>query len=420
MKKISLLIALLLSLVLVSAVNALPVTLDKVEVDDVELSASAVNRLSVERGQDVEVEVRLSSSDKLKNVEVEAFLSGFEYNDVSRVSDLTQVFDMDTNVTYVKKLRLKLSDLVEEDDYKLRIIVSDRNNDELVENFALKVDVPRHGLKIKNLVQTPEGSVRAGQALLAKVRLRNMGEKDERDVKVTFSLPDLGVSGTTFVDEVENNDKEEESEEVYLRLPKCAKEGTYLLKVDVEFDNNHRKVSETKPVTLLANEDCKEGTSQQKSVTLGSSLENVKRGGSALFPVTLTNNEKTSKSFSLNVNAPQGLTVKVSPTSTVLLNAGETQTIYVTVASDQTTPLGALSLSGSVTSGSDVLQQLTFTLNVGDDSSASALNVKDVLQVALVVLLALLILVGLVFAFSRLKDNGEETPRKKSKAETYY
>src|SRR3989338_7732645 len=235
MKKISLLIALLLSLVLVSAVNALPVTLDKVEVDDVELSASAVNRLSVERGQDVEVEVRLSSSDKLKNVEVEAFLSGFEYNDVSRVSDLTQVFDMDTNVTYVKKLRLKLSDLVEEDDYKLRIIVSDRNNDE----------------------------------------------------------------------EVENNDKEEESEEVYLRLPKCAKEGTYLLKVDVEFDNNHRKVSETKPVTLLANEDCKEGTSQQKSVTLGSSLENVKRGGSALFPVTLTNNEKTSKSFSLNVNAPQ-------------------------------------------------------------------------------------------------------------------
>lgn len=419
MKKISLLIALLLSLVLVSAVNALPVTLDKVEVDDVELSASAVNRLSVERGKDVEVEVRLSSSDNLKNVEVEAFLSGFEYNDVSRVSDLTQVFDMDTNVTYVKKLRLRLSDLVEEDDYKLRIIVSDRNNNELVENFALKVDVPRHGLKIKNLVQTPEGSVKAGQALLAKVRLRNMGEKDERDVKVTFSLPDLGVSGTTFVDEVENNDEEEESEEVYLRLPKCAKEGTYLLKLDVEFDNNHRKVSETKPVTVLANEDCKEGTSQ-KAVTLGSSLENVKRGGSALFPVTLTNNEKTSKSFTLNVNAPQGLTVKVSPTSTVLLNAGETQTVYVTVTSDQTTPLGALSLSGSVTSGSDVLQQLTFTLNVGDDSSASALNVKDVLQVALVVLLALLILVGLVFAFSRLKDNGEETPRKKSKAETYY
>ncbi len=420
MKISSLLIALLLSLVLVTAVNALPVSLDKVEVDDVELSTSAVNRLDVERGQDVAVEVRLSSTEKLKNVEVEAFLSGFEYNDVSRVSDLTQVFDMDPNVTYVKKLKLRLSDLLEEDDYKLRIIVSDRNNDELVENFALKVDVPRHGLKIKNVILTPEGSVKAGQALLAKVRLRNVGEKDERDVKITVSVPDFGVSGTVYVDEVEKNDKEEESEEVYLRLPKCARAGTYLLKVDVEFDNNHRKISETKPVTVTANDECKEASSQ-KSVVVGSSLENVKRGGSAVFPVTLTNNEKTSKSFTLNVNAPAGLTVKVSPTSTVLLNAGESQTLYVMVSADENAPVGALSLSGSVLSGSDVLQQLTLTLNVGDDSASSSLNTKDVLQVALVVLLALLILVALVFAFSRLRSNGdEEAPRKKTKAETYY
>ena len=89
------------------------------------------------------------------------------------------------------------------------------------------------------------------------------------------------------------------------------------------------------------------------------------------------------------------------------------------VSADQNAPVGALSLSGSITSGSDVLQQLTLTLNVGDDSSAG-LNTKDVLQVALVVLLALLILVGLVFAFSRLRNNEDESPRKKTKAETYY
>ncbi|MDO8660729.1 MAG: hypothetical protein Q7K43_02470, partial [Candidatus Woesearchaeota archaeon] len=123
----------------------LGVTLEEVEIDDVQvLPAPGQNLLSIDRGQDVEVRVRLSSTRNLDDVEVHAFISGYEYGDVEPVFDTTPTFDMDANVSYVKKLNLRLNRLVEEDAYKLRILVTDRFNDELIENFDLKLDVPRH------------------------------------------------------------------------------------------------------------------------------------------------------------------------------------------------------------------------------------------------------------------------------------
>jgi hypothetical protein len=240
-----------------SASHTIPLLVDQVQVEDVELTPDSVNRLDLERNQEFDVEVHLRTIEDVSDVEIRAFISGFEYNDVQPISDHIGPFDFDANITYVKHLKLTLPDEVDEDDYKLRIVITDRNGGEVVENYNLKVDVPRHALKIEDVVLSPSGEAKAGTALLATVRLENKGEKDEEDVKVMVSVPELGISATEYLDEIESDDDEEETEEIFLRLPKCAEPGQYMLKVEVWYNEGHDKVTGATKLSVVENESCK-------------------------------------------------------------------------------------------------------------------------------------------------------------------
>jgi len=247
----------LLSILFVLSVAAAPVqvSVQRAEIDDTEIRDSQRNILDIERNQDFTLELQLLALKDAKDVEIRAFISGYEFNDVKSISDQVGLFDFDENVTYVKKLQLSLPDNVDVDDYKLRVVISDRNGDETVYNYNLQVNTQRHDMQVEDIVLNPGNSVKAGQALLASVRLENKGQKDEDDVKVTVSIPALGVSATEYIEEVEA-DEEEETEEIFLKLPKCAEAGVYDLNVDVWFNDDHDKVSESTKVTVLENEAC--------------------------------------------------------------------------------------------------------------------------------------------------------------------
>ncbi|MBI4451457.1 hypothetical protein HY642_05765 [Candidatus Woesearchaeota archaeon] len=236
--------------------SAISLTVDKVEVNDVEVSPNQVTRLDQVRDNEFEVRVKFTAQDNLKNAELVAFMSGYEYNDFDRIASNTHVFDADANVTYTKILRLKLSDMVEEDDYKLRLIFTDRNGQELIQNYNLKIDVPRHVVKIEDVMMSPASEVRSGSALLTTVRVRNLGEKLEKDLKVTVSIPELGLEAADYVDELKT-EQEKETEEIYLRIPKCAKEGSYQARIWVDYDRNHEKAATTATVNVVGDDSCK-------------------------------------------------------------------------------------------------------------------------------------------------------------------
>ncbi|MBI2565368.1 hypothetical protein HYV79_05310 [Candidatus Woesearchaeota archaeon] len=239
--------AMLLALfVLAFAVTALPVTVEEVELNDVTVLENGVNRLDLERNSEVEVKVHLTTDQDVDNLELQVFLSGYEYNDVQRVVANTGVFSLEKSHLTVKKLKLQLPKDLAEDNYKLRVLLSDRDGTVLVKNFNIKVDVPRHELSVEDVNVFPSTTVKAGQALLTTVRLENNGEKDEKNVKVTVSVPELGLSTSDYVEEVETDD-EEETEEMYLKLGSDVKPGTYTLRVDVQYDNKYRQ---TEPVLL--------------------------------------------------------------------------------------------------------------------------------------------------------------------------
>jgi len=253
-------IALVLLIVTSVAATAqfLPISIDEVQVEDVTLEESFfdVNRLDLERGQEIEVEIHISAFEDLDNIEVTAFLSGYEYNDVDPISDQTHVFRVEENVKYIKKLNLKLPDLAEVDRYKLRILVSDRDNFETIQSYDILLDTKRHDLKISDIILYPDQEVKSGTALLTRVRVENYGQKDENDVKVRVTIPDLGLSAVDYINEVES-DEEEETEEMYLKLP-CAKAGEYAVKIDVSYDEGHRSLSASRTIKVSEGDLCKQ------------------------------------------------------------------------------------------------------------------------------------------------------------------
>lgn len=248
-------VLLVLSAVVVVAQDRdIPVSIESSEIDNTEILPFGDNQLDIERGEEFTLKLELLAWADAKDVEIKAFISGYEFNDVNEISDSIGPFDFKENVTYVKKLQLTLPADIDVDNYQLRVVISDRNSWETIENYLLKVDTQRHLLSIEDVVLS-SNSVKAGQSLLATVRLENQGQRDQDDVKVVVSIPALGVSATEYVDEIES-DEEEETEEMLLRLPKCAEPGVYDVLVDASYRDGHSKVSERTQVTVLENEAC--------------------------------------------------------------------------------------------------------------------------------------------------------------------
>ena len=252
--KMRLLIGLLLVLFLVGSAMAVPITVEKVELDDVELFENGNNRFNVERDDTVEVEVLVTATEDTE-IEVEVFISGFEYNDVARLGAQTRLFTLDANETKKLTLQIRIDQDVEEDNYRLRLLITDRDGTPILMSYKIKLDVPRHQIKIEDIILTPSGTVMAGQALLATVRLENQGEKDEDDVRVDFTIPALGISGTDYIDEIES-DEEEETEEIFMRIPLCAEEGTYDADVEVTYNEGHSIQRGSTRVRIEANPMC--------------------------------------------------------------------------------------------------------------------------------------------------------------------
>jgi hypothetical protein len=249
---------LLISMVLLSGAvfsADIPVTIDDVKVNGDSLSSGDSNKIGVESGEELEIKVILTASAGTENVQVEAEISGYEYDYVESVSDKTKTFNMDANTTHKKNLYINLPQNVEEDSYKLRIIVSNRDDKEVIQNYNLKIDAPRHSMAIMDILLTPASEVAAGKSLLAAVRAKNLGDRDEDSVKVTVSIPELGLSASDYIDEVEYGDAET-SEELFLRIPSCTEAGAYDVVAKVAYEGGHEDVTEKASIEVVEGDSC--------------------------------------------------------------------------------------------------------------------------------------------------------------------
>ncbi|MBW2965613.1 hypothetical protein KY342_00750 [Candidatus Woesearchaeota archaeon] len=417
-KFLSVIALLLIGLLAVSGIvkaDSVPVEIRQVKVNGDTYDANDL-RGDLIRDDEVEVKVKIYALEDDEHIVVKAEIDGLDHDEELAEAE-TDSFTVKEGRTYYKTLNLKLPERMDAEEYKLRIEVSNRNDDDEVEfNIMLDVSTPRDSMRIKDVIFNPDGVVKAGRALITNVRIKNNGERDQEGVRVRVSVPALGVSDSAWLDEVEEEDSVT-SEDLFMRIPQCAEPGDYEVEVSVEYDEGDEEVSTTETITVVENEVCgvPDEDKGQTIITVGSDVQDVVAGESGVvYPISLSNTGSSAITYQVSVEAGDWADVKVSP-NVVVLDADETKMVYVYVAAKKDATVGEQAFGVEVKSGDKVLKEFVLKANVAEPAK-QGLNLKKGLEVGLVVLVVLLVVVGLVVGFKRLKEDEEEPGQE----QTYY
>ena len=412
------------------AADNIPLTIESVEVDGFEISESQDNVRNLERGEEFDVKVflkansRISDGDEITDVQVFAFISGFEFSGTESMSDESRAFDLDAGHSTVKTLTLRLPERADEGSYRLRIVVADRNSETIVDNYRIKIEPTDAEVIIKDFDINPESQVMTGRSILATVRIKNLGDSEEDDIKIRVRIPGLGISSTAdFIDDLQD-DESATSEEFYLRIDRCAKPGLYEIVAEVTFDEGDETITEAKTITVTKGNCAADIAQVQRPVgrtIIGYSTESrdLVAGMEAMYPITITNSGASSKVFMISVDRADWAYFAVSGSGLVSVEPGMTETVFVSATPTADTLPGQKVFKVKVKDPTGkVLKSLTLTGNVVVNSNGVNLmqssGLRNALTAVLVVIVAILVIVGLVLAFRRVRGGSE------GESQTYY
>ncbi len=404
------LVTLLLVAALAVSVSALP-TVEQVKINGNVFQSG--DNLVVYRGETLNIQVKLHADTNESNVQVTSDILGYEYSIYEGLSDMTPVFDMNANDTLYENLKLKVPTKADKDYYDLRIRVGTRTGTAFEGLYRLHFKGERHNVIIQDVVFTPENQITAGRALIAVVRVRNIGQVAEDGVKVSVSIPDLQTSAADYIDHLDA-DESTSSEELYLRIPKCADEGTYNVNVKLTYNNGYSTATTQKTIKVLKSDFCEKNTTvtpkptpiQKTVVGVPTEAQQLICGKGTVYPVTITNAGNVAETYTLSVEGADWATVKLSPSNVIVAQPGETKFVYVYVTPKENAEAGDHVFSVKVAAdGSEKSFDIKGTIAKPENNSDSF---KRGLEISLIILLIVLIIIGLVLGLSKLKGNNEK------------
>lgn len=437
-KKITAILLLLVGLLVVSsAALADDTAFDKVEIDDTEMTDT--NVVYVERGSTIDVDVWYTAGTNHEDVKIKTWLGGYEYADVE---DVTSMFDVEQDVTYHKTLTLELpNDMEASEDYTIYVQLYNKNSIYIDEEYTLRVKEERHKLAIQDVILRPS-TVTAGNALFATIRVENMGYTKEENIKVTVSIPDLGVSTRMYIDELvpeedtdDYNDDDETSastDEMRLLIAEDAATGDYTVEVRVEYNRGHDTVETTDTIHVKSAEEAA-GEVPRTIVSVDGLSKETLTGIESAFKVMVANLGEETAVYSAEVaGADLWATARVEP-AMVTLTPDSTGEMYVYVKPKESAEAGKHSFTVKLKSGDKIVTEKTLTADVtvtGTASNPSGItgattaqtnfaSLKNALVIGFGVLVVLLVILGLIIAFNKMnKDEDEEVPTNEGQA--YY
>lgn len=374
-------------------------------------------RVVVKEGEDLDIKVKFKHNGSVdaEGIEVVARISGYEYSDKVSLEDSTGLFDVKAGTRKTVGLSLKVPRDLTNGLNTLRIFVLDRNGVPITVDFPLEVESPRHSVDVEDVSFSPGNTVKAGRALLTTVLVENYGDRTEDDVKVTVAIPALGVSATDFIDEI----KAGKTENVFgdfeggllLNIPANAAAGEYNVDVTLSYDNLKRSFTKSFKVNVLADERF---TNVDKLVlAVGPEMQNVNAGSTASYGIALTNGGSVSKAYTLSTRTGDWASASLSE-SLVVLAPGQNAVVYVDIAVAEDAPVGQQVVAVSIMSGDETVNTVALNANVvaGSDKE-DPVSLRNGLEIALIVLVVLLVIIGLIVGFSRLRKDDDED-------QTYY
>lgn len=412
------LVVLVFAIFAVAAVRAERAEITKLEINNDDILDGDIR--DYDRGEELNIDITVKALEELQDAQIQANIFGYRYSvhEEEDISDLTRVFDLETNHTVTKTLHLKVPVKIDTQDFKLRITLADANGDAInkVYQLSFKGLDEEAAVQIKDVSFSPQ-QVMAGRAFTAKVKVKNYGDYDLSDLKATVSIPALNVEDSEFMDEL-NEDESDSFEELLLRIPECAQPGTYDVKVKVDFDE-YESNEETYSISVISDPVCSaENVVEDRTTIVVPPSQDVQKGASVVYPVLITNDGNTQKTYTVVVSGTGNwATTKVDPSSVIIVPAKSSKTVLVSLTALETAEEGQKVFTLNVESGTEIKQiPLTATIAKGAGSATDLTKVRAALQWGLIVLVIILIIIGLIIGFNKLKssDNREEETK------TYY
>jgi len=429
MKNIAKILSVFLAiLVLTSFASAaeLDVAFNAVHVDDVRVTSGPYSRavtINVERGDDVEIVTSFKAKSNTEDVRVKAWIEGYEYGDIE---DRTSLFDVEKGVTYSKKLTLEVPDDIDANEqYRVRLEISSQNTDIDFTGGAITLNIveERHSLSVRDVIAN--SAVNAGKTLPLTVWVENTGDKDEKGVIVEASIPELGISTRKMIREIvteENEDDEDVSldfVDLNLRIPEDADAGQYLVEVNVVYNKGHSVLTETYPVDITGIKFIKPGVGKA-IVNVDTNVQSVEQGEGAAYRVLIVNLGKEAVTYSLNVAGVQSWGNFVDP-GFVTIQPGSTGELNAFVVANENAITGRHAFNVNVKANSEIAD----TLNLEADVVSKGLSLgstRRVLEVGFIVLVVVLIILGLVILFTKVREEEsyEEPKEGSEEGQAYY
>lgn len=355
---------LVMMLALAVSVSAADFAFAGVKVNDIPVTGSA---LYVELGDTLDIDVAVTGTSSTNHdTRLRAWIGGYEYE---LLETSTEMFAVRSGVVYQKHMQLQLpSDMVTSNHgYTLNLEMVDANN-HVEKTYALFVSEKRHNIVVQDVILQPT-SLEAGKAAFVKVRLENMGAKKEEDVRVEVSIPGLGVSERTYIDELNayNNDENSESTEtLYLRLPQDAQTGDYEMFVTVVYNRGH-SVVQGKKLVHVEGKAVNAAEDSKALVVVETGSEGMTLGEGKDYSVMIVNLGNEAKAYTVDVSGVSSWgSASVSP-QMLQLAAGESGEMVVSVDAKEA---GTHQLTLTVSEDGKLLKQSTIVVDVVKKHSA--------------------------------------------------
>lgn len=429
MNKITKIFGLFLVLVfsmLVYANAAHALTLQEVKVDGVEL-ASDSQIVHADRGETVDVTIQLKGGSTDENsVRVKAWIGGYKY---SEVEDISSQFNVLADTVYVKNLNLQLpDDLDSTQDYTLHIEAYGPLGDAVVTPlvFTLRVTPVQDLLDIQDVIFNPGLSVQAGNPLYAKVRVENMGDNKEQDVRVSMNIPALGISVRDYIDQLvsvnadTNNDNKRTmtSNELMLKIPDNVKTGTYELDVVVDYDRLHESVKKTYLLDVTGKEVVEEPAKINRIVSVDTATKEVDQGKGVIYRITLANLGSSTETYTVETSGlDTWATSRVDP-ALVTVAQDSTGELFVYISANEDAVAGLHMFSVNVKSGDTTVKEFNLGADVKEVAKASTFSLASILWIVFAVLVIVVVVLGVILLVKRSKEDNAEEPT--TEAQTYY
>ena len=399
---------------------------DFVEIEQVRINGDTAHDddiLYVERGDDLNLRVVLQANDEVKNAYMGAYISGYRHAhyEPHMVMAHSPTFNIPAGHKRSFNLNLEVPMEIEQKDAKLRLVLFDENSDSVVTyNYQLAIygADEKAAVNIRNFFISPSETIEAGRALSFKVQVRNHGNFDLDDVTVKVEIPELNLQTFETIDWIEV-DETKSFESLLLRIPQTAKAGNYEVIATVEYDRFQR-TSESKTINIERTEEIKDGIDKVSVVTMPERVEIVagtQPTQGSMYPILIENKGASSKTYTLSVTGHEGwATATFEPASAFVVQGGSSQTAFLRLKAHDDVEAGDKLLNVKVQTGDEVKENTVLAnIRTVEEKEETDMNVRQILEWALVVLIIVLIILGLIVVFKKMKKNNEEEDE-----QTYY